>query len=237
VAPQLEHLGINLDMGSFMSSAHHRLGMWTKRPLPSTKTLPEQKKKIPSEARGFTLATRKSERRSADLAQKSVLVYGVPLNVSLLAIRRLLDGSLCGPGLQMSRQPVLGIVRNKELGKQGFIKITCEDANCRNLLFPALEERLNEFGWRAAKCVPRALQRFMRRKARGWDEGSEGAPCFTVPMTELEMEPDQSIGGAESLGEGVVRHTSTRPTKAQMKLRRAKSKSLKLNVCALAASI
>ena len=71
----------------------------------------------------------------AKLDCRSVVVFGVPKNVSITAISRMLEPIALSSGLPLRKKPVLGIVRGGK-GSKAFVRISLADESYRDAFYP-----------------------------------------------------------------------------------------------------
>ena len=178
---------------------HQPLEAWNNRPSFSYQTIGAQKNiSFDSSDVGFTTHVQDTPRNRRDL--KSAIVRGVPKNVSVLAIRRILNECLRGPGVPLAEAPI-GRIEKRDNGATGrFVRIEFERHRYLAKIFPVLRSSLAEYGWRVTRGIPFTL-RVAERTARTLRKSGTPVPRSVFP-----------IGNPYSVGEAVEDEGSPPPT-------------------------
>lgn len=133
----------------------------------------------------------------AKLDCRSVVVFGVPKNVSITAISRMLEPIALSSGLPLRKKPVLGIVRGGK-GSKAFVRISLADESYRDAFYPLFRRVAESVGWTARTGRPLAVRCFLRK---GRPE-AEVAPCSSanpygvLPGGSEEVVPDGEAAAA-----------------------------------------
>jgi hypothetical protein len=173
-------------------SFDRRLGAWSNKPPPRTKFVPNNNTRTILEASGFRLVVRKGTQKVAAQDLKSVLVFGIPEDVSMLAVQRVLDQSLCGPGIPPVLKPVLGIERGGARNTGKYTKIVFASQDYRDKVFQRVKGAFATYDWKATKGMP-FIQRALRRQER-----AAAVSSLKSQVGDSVASPDSSSASADS---------------------------------------
>lgn len=180
-----------------------------------------------------------AERDSLKLAKldcKSVVVFGIPADVSILAIARILDRYVRAPRLPPRKRPVLGIERAGDRERKTFTRIIFSDTKFRDAFFPNFTALAKSLGWVARKGRPLSERRLLRQYAKGRPapEGFQPSENLYSPLQKVQDPPLSSVPQSH-LDDLVVPapHFSTVPAAAGRKRRRRLYNGSKLNALRL----